>query len=170
MQLDADQQLQLFLPFRRGGFGLGSAEMRRGAAFLGSWEQCFAEVAQVCRFRSSQALFAAAPQTAAALAAAEAVLRMQYASRQVSWESRLVSDGEKCQKGWSLAVPKAAHKALLARLPEADKADLRSASGPGAGAFLLPPSQADHIMCDAHIQVAMRMRLCAPAHPAEPSL
>ena len=69
-----------------------------------------------------------------------------------------------------MAVTNAAHKALLAKLREPDRANLRSASGPGAGAFLLPPSQADHIMCDAHIQVAMRMRLRAPPHLAEPSV
>ena len=43
--LDATQRDQVWLPLKSGGLGLGSAARRRSAAFLASWEQCFAEVA-----------------------------------------------------------------------------------------------------------------------------
>ena len=42
--LSPDQSAQLFLPIKLGGCGLQSATKRRLAAFLGSWELCFAGV------------------------------------------------------------------------------------------------------------------------------
>ena len=50
----------------------------------------------------------------------------------------------------------------LAADAEEGRADLRSASGPGAGAFLLPPEDASDIMEDTQFRVASRLRLHVP--------
>ena len=38
VDLDAGQRAQVFLNIKDGGLGMGSAQMRREAAYLGAWE------------------------------------------------------------------------------------------------------------------------------------
>ena len=45
----------------------------------------------------------------------------------------------------------------------ADRADIRSAGGSGAGLFLLPPEEESHVMSDAHLAAALRRRLRFPS-------
>ena len=50
---------------------------------------------------------------------------------------------------------------------ELEQAELRSASGAGAGAFLHPPTQEDHLMTDGHFVVAVRLRARAAVLPQQ---
>ena len=46
---------------------------------------------------------------------------------------------------------------LLVAFGEDAQADLRSAGGPGAGAFLLPPRKEEHLMPDALFRASIRL-------------
>ena len=52
---------------------------------------------------------------------------------------------------------------FLASVSVADRADIRSAGGSGAGLFLLPPEEESHVMPDAHLAAALRRRLRFPS-------
>ena len=68
--LSPDQSAQLFLPIKLGGCGLQSATKRRLAAFLGSWELCFAGVCAALGSPAAAAFRASCPCAAAAISAA----------------------------------------------------------------------------------------------------
>ena len=141
---------------------MGSARLRRSAAFLASWEQCFAEVAQVRGAASAQALLSQAPQATAAMVAAGADLQGLGVRRyHANWAGCFVSGRPRRQKLYSSVAQGAARKKLLAQLGSDDQIDFRSAGGRG-GAFLLPPSEPDHLMPDDHFVVATRLRLRVP--------
>ncbi len=152
------QQSQLWLSLKRGGLGLASTRLRRSAAFLASWEQCFTEVAEAQGATSAQALLAQAPGAAAAMGAAGAALRALGAVRyHANWAGCLEASRAKRQRLWGAVVQQAARKRLLAQVGQDDRVDVRS-----GGAFLLPPSDKDHLMPDDHFVVAARLRLRAP--------
>jgi hypothetical protein len=162
--LDGTQRAQLWLPLKHGGLGLGSACLRRSAAYLASWEQCFGEVAQARGAASAQALLAEVPKAAAAMEAAGADLRGLGVWRyHADWAGCLESGKPRRQKLYGSVVQGAARKRLLAQLGGDDRIDFRSAGG-GGGAFLLPPSEQTHLMPDDHFTVATRLRLRVP-HP-----
>ena len=162
--LDGTQRAQLWLPLKYGGLGLGSACLRRSAAYLASWEQCFGEVAQARGAASAQALLAEIPKAAAAMEAAGADLRGLGVWRyHADWAGCLDSGKPRRQKLYGSVVQGAARKRLLAQLGGDDRIDFRSAGG-GGGAFLLPPSEQTHLMPDDHFTVATRLRLRVP-HP-----
>ena len=139
LPLDASQRVLVFLPTRQGGLGYGAAELRRGAAYVGSWEQCLSAVASSCGVTTAADLFAQAPRTIGPLFEAQANLQQQGVGANADWESRMAHPRRRRQREWSQEVQDTMHGRLLAELPELDRADPRSAGGPGAGAFLLCP-------------------------------
>ena len=62
VSLESGQREQVWLSLKHGGLGLGSASMRRSAAYLASWDQCFGEVARSQGVASAQALLGQAPK------------------------------------------------------------------------------------------------------------
>ena len=157
--LDASQKVQLFLPARAGGLGLGAAEVRRGAAYLGSWEQCLFSVASACGSATSAQFFEQAPQAARSVQEAQTRLQQQGVHSHIDWESRMVVPQRRRQRHWAQEVQAGMHASLLAGLPELDAADLRSAGGAGAGTFLLSPTAETHQLPDTHFHAALRRRL-----------
>ena len=119
---------------------MGSARLRRSAAYLSSWEQCFGEVARAHGHTSAQALLAQAPRVAAAMEAAGADLRGLGVGRyQAHWAGFFDKGLARRQRVYGSLVQAAARKKLLARLERDDQIDFRSAGGRG-WAFLLPTS------------------------------
>ena len=157
--LDASQRVQVFLPVREGGLGLGATEARRAAAYLGSWEQCLSAVASAGGSTTSASLLSQAPRSAASIHEAQTGLQQQGVHAHVDWESRMVRPQRRRQRQWTREVQETMHARLLSELPELDAADLRSAGGAGAGAFLLSPTDDVHQLPDSHFCVALRRRL-----------
>ena len=158
--LESNQRSQVHLPLKKSGIGLMSVSRRRSAAFLGSWEQCFSSVCTAVNASSAEALLARAPQTQAALETAAAELRQNgFGTYQPNWARLSQQPTFKQQKTFMAAVNEYHLKELLAQSSEDDSVDIRSAGGVGAGAFLLPPTLASHVMSDVHLKIALRRRL-----------
>jgi hypothetical protein len=166
------QAAQLFLPLRLGGCGYQSAEWRRSAAFLGSWELCLSLVARGAGFTSAASFRDSCPFLVQAVASAVAELALP--SYLFDWTLLFASSVRRRQKQLASDVHEAKHRHLLLLSSEADQVDIRSAGGPGAGHFLLAPDDASHVMSDTHFGVALRRRLrfahaAASAVPSTPS-
>ena len=74
-ELTTDQRQQFFLPLKDAGSGVQSAELRRAAAFLGSWELCLHDVAKTVGLSTAETVRARLPALAEDIATAEAALR-----------------------------------------------------------------------------------------------
>ena len=160
--LDDSQRRQLFMPVALGGCGLPSASLRRSAALLGSWEQCFADVARANDASSASSLLTRAPLVAASLEEAVREIRALGVPRYNSdWSGCFNGERPKRQALLSQQVNKNCRRKLLADLGLEDKVDLRSAGGKG-GAWLLPATRSDHMMPNDHFVVALRLRLRVP--------
>ena len=158
-ELSQDQRLQVFLPLRDSGMGLGSAEARRAGAFVGSWEQCFSEVAGACGPETAEAVWEAAPLTRDALTRAQGVLRRQGASGSLDWERRLGSPAKRRQKHWVQEVQEAMKGQLEGMVEESERVELRTAGGKGSGGFLEAATEEEQQIPDAHFIRALRRRL-----------
>ena len=153
-------QEQAFLPVRLGGLGLASAAARQDAAWVGAWEDNLHAVAEASGAASLEAMRAAWPQWAAALAAADARLAaVQGAPLPAGrWAARVAEPAKRAQHAHTLKLLDARHRNLLGRLVLGDRAALAAGSGPGAGAFLQGGAEGEHLG-DAHLRVALRRRL-----------
>ena len=162
--LDENQLAQASLPLRSGGCGFMSMASRRGAAFLGSWELCFKEVAAAAGILTASDLLRKSPAIAEALASASELVQQQGADDYMpDWAQRIGRPRRQMQKKLGQSIDEAQLETLLSVLPPQDAADVRSAGGSG-GAFLCPPMQEDHLIPDLLMKVAIRRRLRVP-HP-----
>ena len=170
--LSPDQSAQLFLPIKLGGCGLQSATKRRLAAFLGSWELCFAGVCAALGSPAAAAFRASCPRAAAAISAAAGAV--ESPAYRFDWAQLFGTPRQKRQRALSVDAAAAQLRNLLAIVPADDQVDIRSAGGSGAGAFLLPPELPDHKMSDDYLAAAIRRRLrltraacaCVPGSPS----
>ena len=149
----------MFLPVREGGVGLGSAEARRAAAFIGSWELCFSEVAAACGSETAAGLWESAPRTEQELATAQGVLRTQGVLSSPDWERRLGTPGRRRQKHWVQEVQAVLKDRLLEGLDEQERVEVRTAGGTGSAGFLEAATSEDQEIPDAHFRRALRRRL-----------
>ena len=116
VSLDDSQRAQLWLSLKHGGMGLGSACLRRSAAYLASWEQCFGEVARSQGVASAQALLGQAPQVAAAMGAAGADLRGLGVGRyHANWAGCFDVGRGRRQKMYGSAIQGVGRKRLVRR-------------------------------------------------------
>ena len=128
-------------------------------ALLGSWELCFHDVAKALGCPAAASFRAQCPRATAVVEAAHA----HVASGQAfPWVQCFGQPQPKRQAAYAERVAESKHRELLAELSEEDRVDVRSAGGSGAGHFLLPPDQPDHVICDDHLVVAFRRRLRCP--------
>ena len=138
---------------------MNGAGDRRAAAFLGSWEQCLAEVATASRLETMAGIEEAAPITLQTLRRAEVMLRQQGAETKVDWEQCLARPKDKRQKAWTKEVHAASHARLMAQLEEEDQVEVRTVGGKGAGASLTVALDEEQQLPDAHFKAAIRRRL-----------
>jgi hypothetical protein len=158
--LDSSQQLQVVLPFRLGGCSVGSAVLRRSAAFLGSWLLCAADATSVAGISSVNGFETTAPAIWASLMEAQERLAQQGVPQQkYAWERAIASPQEKMQRNIASSVVRSAYTALLTELSEEDVIDFRSAGGVMAGSWLLPPSSDEHVMPNEHFKICLQDRL-----------
>ena len=153
------QRHQFFLPLKLGGCGFQSATWRRAPALVGSWELCFQAVAQALASSSAAAFRDACPRVEATLVAAAAEMALPGAQARFEWTKLFGAPARRRQRALAAAVHDRMHTVLRASLSEADRADLLSAGGAGAGLFLLPPEDESHVMSDEYFAVSMRRRL-----------
>ena len=153
-------QEQAYLPVRLGGLGLASAAARQDAAWVGAWEDNLHAVAEASGVASLEAMRAAWPQWAAALAAADARLAAGQGAPLPAgrWAARVAEPAKRAQHAHTLKLLDARHRNLLGKLALGDRAALQAGSGPGAGAFLQGGAEGEHLG-DAHLRVALRRRL-----------
>jgi hypothetical protein len=163
--LTDDQRAQVFLPLKSGGCGLASADWRRCAAYLGSWELCLRDVALVISAPTGGDVARRAPRVAAAIQEASLLIGTSVPGYRFDWGARFGLPLSQCQRHLASDVLDAKLQHLLAVLPPEGKVDVLSAGGTGAGSFLLPPTDVACHMCDEHLAVALRRRLRC-AHPA----
>ena len=158
-KIDDTAALRLGLPVKLGGAGVQWAETRRCAAYWAGWTAVATEVRQDAGHGTLADLLEATPQAASQLAAAREGLAAQGVP---------VSDGAALsdalgthwkQRAYVTTAHKKKHEAHRQQLGVPAKAGLHSAGGPGAGAFLSYPEDANCTMEDAFWMTALRQRL-----------
>ena len=134
--LDESQLIQASLPLRGGGCGMTSLASRRGAAFLGSWELCFGDVAAAAGATTAADLLQHCPTVAEALARASEVVRGQGADDYTpDWTRRMGRPRRQVQKAIGNAIDETRLERLLASSPDGAAADVRSAGGSGSAFY-----------------------------------
>ena len=162
--LDDRATLRLGLPTRLSGAGLQWAETRRHAAFWSGWTAAATEVKTDSGLETLADLLDKLPGTAAKLAAAREGLAAQGSPASYGASLADALDVHLKQRVFIAVAQKKTHAAHLQRLPTASKACFLAAGGPGAGAFLQYPEDANCSMEDALWCTAVRQRLgCARA-------
>ena len=156
--LTADAREQAFLPLADGGLGLQGLANRRLPAFVGAWQACLSGVCAELGLTSLEAFTQACPRAWAAAEGAGRALQQGV----VPWLAAAAEPVRKAQRTLSAAEQQARRQRLLDTLPPDQAALLRSAGGKGAGSWLLPPTQADHCLADAHFRPALALRLRLP--------
>ena len=140
-ELTTDQRQQFFLPLKDAGSGVQSAELRRAAAFLGSWELCLHDVAKTVGLSTAETVRARLPTLAEDIATAEAALRARGVAYSFDWEACFARAQAKGQKAIMKGVHKKLSQELATQLPTDDSqgATFQSSGGKGAGSYLLSP-------------------------------
>ena len=147
------------LPLAVGGLGLQSLARRRGCPPLqGAWQACLAGVCSELGLLSLGAFQQACP---AAWGQAEGAGRALLV-RGTDWLHAAAEPRAKAQRALAAPEQHARRQRLLGALPPNQAAQLRSASGKGAGSWLLPPTEEDHVLADAHYLPALALRLQLP--------
>ena len=90
---------------------------------------------------------------------AEEAVREQGAKGQLDWERCLAGARRGRQKAWTEEVHEIMREQLLGQVGEEGQAEVRSASGPGAGAFLGGALDGEPRLPDVHFKAAIRRRL-----------
>ena len=144
--------------------GLGSAVLRREAAWVGAWEGGLSALLASHGFATAQSFRNAWPQWAARADRMdrELVSKTGSARREVAWEHFAASAAPKRQQAHAAKVydahVKAFHRTVSAEVSMA----VKMASGPEAGAFLAHDGESVLII-DEHMRTAVRRRLGAAA-------
>jgi len=127
---------------------------------VASWELSLAAVAETVGAASAETFFARAARTKSILDEATRALRRQGVTEGLpNWSQRRERPAAKQQRAYAKQADQCVLDEALSTWGEDDAADLRSAGGKGAGAFLLPPTEARHVMSDLHYLVAVQRRL-----------
>ena len=157
--LDDTELQRLGLPAKLGGAGVQWAGGRRHAAYWAGWTALATEVRKDLRLDTLADLLDTLPATAARVRAARDGLAEQGAPVA---EGAALSDAlgsHSRQRAFLNVVQKKTHAALKQRLTTEEKAWLEGAGGPGAGAFLQYPEDANCSMEDELWSTALRQRL-----------
>ena len=142
-----------------GGAGVQWAGTRRHAAFWAGWTALAPDVRKDLGLETLADLLEKTPATATQLQAARDGLAQQGAP---AAEGAALSDAlgtHARQRTFLNVVQKKTHAALKQHLTTEGKAWLEGAGGPGAGAFLLYPEDANCSMEDELWSTALRQRL-----------
>ena len=140
--------VQLALPVRHGGAGVGALGLKHEAAYVGSWALCLSAVLARLPAVDAAALQLALstsdarhPTAGHVLAACTALEEAGVAhDRLPDWEACAARPSRRRQAALSRARVSSVRDRLLAALPEAEAARVRSCGGPGAGAWLVCPA------------------------------
>jgi len=130
-------------------------------AYLGSWELCLHEVAEILGRNSAAAFRDSLPHTRNRIETAAFALRAAGLKDYVfDWESLFDKSRRRRQHDLTRQLQEVALASVLDSLPVARQVDVRSAGGTGAGSFLEPhlPSVTFR-MPDSHLRTSLRARL-----------
>ncbi len=155
---------QCFLPAKLGGLGFQSAQRRRAAALLGSWELVLHEVAGALGLRSAAQFRDTLPGLCAEIDAAAAAQRaLGDRDYEFAWEACVAGPQAKRQAALTAALTEAAAEAFPAGLPtDQHRAEFGDCQGTGAGEFLLPQLDPADKLDDDTLAVCLRARLLLP--------
>ena len=160
--LNPDQRQQFFLPLKDAGSGVQSAELRRAAAFLGSWELCLHDVAKTVGLSTAETVRARLPALVEDIATAEAALRARGVEYSFDWEAGFARAQQKGQKSIMKLLHKTMRQELATQLPTDDGqgATFQSSGGKGAGSSLLSPLAGEGAvrMNDDDLRASLRAR------------
>ena len=152
---------QAFMRLRDGGLGLQSLAARRLLAYVGAWQACLADVCSELGADSLESFAAGCPETWAAASSAG----RQLGVAADAWLRASAEPLQGAQKALLSPVQTEHRQLLLNALPPQRAAQLRSASGAGAGSWLLPPTTLAHCLADPHFLTAVALRLQLPPPP-----
>ena len=152
---------RVFLPGRDGGLGFQSQKLTAPAAHAASWHACLPRVLRRLELPAASALEARSPLAALALPVANRTFREALGDETVS----IGDAGVEATQHFLASASLAAATARVADSAAADApcaAALRSCGGPGAAAWLRPPTLPGHRMLDSQFAIALRTRLYLP--------
>ena len=160
---------RIFHPFRHGGLGFTSLLLSAEAAHVASWHTCLPRLMELTRFGRVEALAGCVPRVAWAFARIPDLLQLGGADPLQSTSAAVlelaIGQGKApSQKQLTTARVEADVTEMMAdaALTDSVRAVILSSGGPGAGAWLLPPSQPQHILVDEHFAIAVKLRMGLP--------
>ena len=147
-----------------GGWGFQSAELTSPSASAASWHHCMQPVLARLGLPSVTALEASSPWAAACVPPAAAILGATVDDGMATLGDPTVHASQHSMASAALAA--GAQSVLEAAAADlAAGAALRSSGGPGAGAWMLPPTEAAHRLSDQQFTIA----LCTRSHHDVPT-
>lgn len=170
--LAADDWARACLPCKLGGLGLQSAESRAAAAAWSGLHSALPVASKALPASARSMFHACTANETEAKALLDTLQTMGCKEAFVRLDLHSALDAKARQKDTVRHIHAKRQAELLAALPPHRQAWLRSASGPGAGAFLEPPPGEDMVLTDTAWETACRLRLGLPhaAHPFPPTL
>ena len=167
--LDDSQRKQVFLRVKDGGLGLGSAELRKEAAWIGAWEgglhpllQQLQEILPDLSEGPSglQAIRERWPQWGEKVDKMERALKQKkgVSTRPSAWDILASAGAQKAQKGHAGQVYENFQKKFHASLKLEDSMEIRLSAGQEAGAFLAH-EEGPAPMSNENMRNALRRRL-----------
>jgi hypothetical protein len=163
--LQPHQRLIAALPLKEGGCGFLDSAVMSASAFVASWAENAPKISRRLGLVSAHALLERMPDIKAAFLRAVSFCRVHGAA-DASLEGLLVEDERhKVQAHLCGAITNHRRRALLGILPEGQQARLRSGGGPGAAAWLNPPTKAAHRLNDDVCKLSLRNRLLLDISP-----
>jgi hypothetical protein len=155
------------LPLKAGGLAVGAISNRASAAYLSSCARTMPEVLRRTGQPSVPALRQVDRTFSNGLQEAVDDLLTRGVDQRLIPFSAVRTVGGKRQKTLVEAVNKGARVLIAAQLTPSENAVLRSASGPGASAFLMLPTQQDHHVEDSLFRAAVARRMGARVCPKD---
>jgi len=159
-EMRLDQKQQMFIPIKSGGLGMGSATLRRTAAFIGAWEGGIEQIGRLNGIKTVAALREQWPCLAGALDRGDQEIRdlTGTAEKPTKWQMTLHRPSAKRQREIAKEIMAATVTQLHTDLPH-DHSVRLSACASAEGSVLLRPPPDEKPIPDAHMKIALRLRL-----------
>ena len=164
-ELTPNASRRIFHPLKSGGLGLTSTSISNVPAHLASWLATAPTITESMQIPSTETLRQMVPAIDHRLRHASDLVNRT--TRQSGFHHDTPAGESLSQKQLTTHIIEQDIKNLTNNpdTPHQELAAILSAGGPGAGAFLLPPTQPSHHMNNKQFNTAVRLRLHLPTLP-----
>ena len=154
------QRLQIFVPKKQGGLGLGSMLARRRPAWLGAWEGGLSKVADTLGFQTLKDIQNGWPELLATIQRMEKEHEVMTNKKPPAhkWAKRIKEAEPKQQRVHLKEINKHMARMMRDKASLEDEVRLEGASSGEACAWMDPPSGVEPLP-DEHFRIALGMRL-----------